>query len=81
MLEDLAAHHQSTQQQRFQQHVTEILSDVSETDVSDSSQPSLFGSPISIDTPDIMVPQISPCTLSQIAPQLPQSVAQILMYQ
>ena len=55
MLKDLVTHHQSTWQQRFWQHATEILSDISETDVSDSSQPSLFGSPISIDTPDIMV--------------------------
>jgi hypothetical protein len=55
MLEDLVAHHQSTRQQRFQQCITEMFSDVSETDVSDSSQPSPFGSPISIDTPDIMV--------------------------
>jgi hypothetical protein len=55
MLEDLVAHHQSTRQQRFRQRATEMLSDVSETDVSDSSQPSPFGSPISIDTPDIMV--------------------------
>ncbi|KAH9955579.1 hypothetical protein BGW80DRAFT_1466924 [Lactifluus volemus] len=54
MLEELAAHHQSIQQQRFQQQVTKVLSDLSE-DISDSSQPSPFGSPISIDTPNVMI--------------------------
>jgi hypothetical protein len=54
MLEELAAHHWSIQQQRFHQQVTEVLSNVSE-DMSDSSRPSLVGSPISIDMPNIMI--------------------------
>jgi hypothetical protein len=55
MLEELAVHHRSIQHQQFRQCVTEVLSDISETGISDSSQPSPFGSPISIDTPDIMI--------------------------
>ena len=57
MLEELTAHHRSTQQQRFRQRISEVLSDLSEADLSDySSQSHLsFGSPISIDTPDIMI--------------------------
>jgi hypothetical protein len=37
MLEELATHHCSTQQQRFQQHISEVLSDLSLTDQSDLS--------------------------------------------
>jgi len=56
MLEELAVHSQSIWQQQFQQHINDALSNLSESDISDSSQPlSSFGSPISIDTPDIMI--------------------------
>ena len=54
MLEELATHHRAIQQQWFWQQVTEVLSDVSE-DMSDSSQPSPFGSLISIDMSNIMI--------------------------
>ena len=56
MLEELAVHSQSIWQRRFQQRINDAISDLSESDISDSSQPlSSFGSPISIDTPDIMI--------------------------
>ena len=53
MLEELTAHHRVLQRQRFQRTISELLSDLSETDSSDSSHFSI-GSPISIDTPDIL---------------------------
>jgi hypothetical protein len=57
MLDELTAHHHLIQQQCFQRHISKVLSDLSETDLSDSSHsfgsPFSFGSPISIDTPDI----------------------------
>jgi hypothetical protein len=55
MLDELTAHHRSTQRQRFRQQISEVLSDLSEADFSDYSSHFSFGSPISIDTPDIMV--------------------------
>jgi hypothetical protein len=56
MLEELVVHSQSIWQRRFQQRINDALSDLSESDISDSSQLlSSFGSPISIDTPDIMI--------------------------
>ena len=57
MLDELAAHHHLTRRQHFQQRISEVLSDLSETDLSDSSHsfgsPFSFGSPISIDTPNV----------------------------
>jgi hypothetical protein len=53
MLDELAAHHRSTQRQRFQRQISEVLSDLS--DFSDHSSHLSFGSPISIDTPDIRI--------------------------
>jgi hypothetical protein len=56
MLDELAAHHRSVQEQRLRKHVAEAVSDLSDSDLSasDLSMLSLF-SPISIDTPDIMI--------------------------
>ena len=53
MLEELTAHHRVLQRQHFQQTISELLSDLSETNSSDSSHFSI-GSPIFIDTPDIL---------------------------
>jgi hypothetical protein len=55
MLDELSAHHHSIQRQRFQQHIADIFSDLSETNSSDYSSRPSFGSPISIDTPDIFI--------------------------
>jgi hypothetical protein len=54
MLEELTAHARSIRQQRFEQHVSELFSDLSESDSSHFSF-SPIGSPISIDTPDILI--------------------------
>ena len=55
MLDELTTHHRFTQQQRFQQQISDVLSDLSSADFSDYSSHLSFGSPISIDTPDVMV--------------------------
>jgi hypothetical protein len=55
MLEELTAHHRSTQEHRLQQRIAEALSDISDSDLSEASALLSPLSPISIDTPDIMI--------------------------
>jgi hypothetical protein len=55
MLDELTVHAWAIQQQQAQQHISDLFSDLSDGCVSDSSGLSPFGSPISIDTPDILV--------------------------
>jgi hypothetical protein len=78
MLDELVAHHQSTQRQRFRQRINDALSDISESesDLSDSSRISPFSSPISIDTPDIMISSdISMRSGSDHAPTITASIS------